>query len=529
MTKQYQLYCLLLILLFGGCKKADKAIAPNNTITSQTGDNNPPVVASGTPKLLKLRINGAYCGFDATSNCYYFPVSPGTTLSSYTVGYDSVAAAAVYINGIKLKSGDVLKYQLQTNQQLKIDAAGSDGATVSYILVVTGLPMVLITTPSINYVIDETKSDATMNLVDPDYQSHKVDLQTHSNITIAIRGATAQYLPKKSYKINTVDANGVARDIPLLGLRNDEDWILDAMYIDQARMRNRVCTDLWNSFNNVPYIAKEPTALNGTRGYMSEVFVNGQYAGLYCFTEKMDRKQLQVKKQYGMVYKSDEVTDETTFLDKTGYSNSSATWAGWELSYPDLGDTPAPDWKYLHDFAQFVATSADQDFSGNIASKVDINNLVEYFIFMNAIDATDNMGKNQYFSFYDYRTNGNFFYTPWDMDSTLGRDWKGMYLDNAILGVSSNYLFWRLIKLNAANFKDLVKTRWASLKNNQLSKVTVANRIEFYRNLLAGTLAFNREADRAGNISQTLNNETQYMNNWYSKQYDLVDDYVNNL
>ncbi|WP_394353193.1 hypothetical protein [Mucilaginibacter humi] len=44
-------------------------------------------------------------------------------------------------------------------------------------------------------------------------------------------------------------------------------------------MRNRLCTDIWNSFNNVPYIEDEPDALNGTRGYLTEVFFNDQYPG----------------------------------------------------------------------------------------------------------------------------------------------------------------------------------------------------------------------------------------------------------
>lgn len=71
-------------------------------------------------------------------------------------------------------------------------------------------------------------------------------------------------------------------------------------------MRNRLCMDLWNSFSPVPYINDEPDAINGTRGKFVEVLVNGKYQGLYCLSEKIDRKQLKLKKDYedgGVLFK----------------------------------------------------------------------------------------------------------------------------------------------------------------------------------------------------------------------------------
>lgn len=113
---------------------------------------------------------------------------------------------------------------------------------------------------------------------------------------IKVRGASASTYPKKAYSVELQDESGEETDASLLNLREDGDWILDAMYIDHARMRNRLCTDIWNSFNSVPHKEKEPEAINGTRGYFVEVILNQKYNGLYCFTEKVDRKQLKLKK-----------------------------------------------------------------------------------------------------------------------------------------------------------------------------------------------------------------------------------------
>lgn len=38
-------------------------------------------------------------------------------------------------------------------------------------------------------------------------------------------------------------------------MRSDNNWILDAMAVDRARMRNRVSTDLWLAFSTKPYHA----------------------------------------------------------------------------------------------------------------------------------------------------------------------------------------------------------------------------------------------------------------------------------
>ncbi|MBQ5370291.1 MAG: CotH kinase family protein, partial [Bacteroidaceae bacterium] len=102
------------------------------------------------------------------------------------------------------------------------------------------------------------------------------------------RGATAQNYDKKSYAIKLRDEKGESVDREFFGLRDDNNWILDAMAIDKACMRNRVSTDLWNDFATYPYHRREgweKKARQGTRGEFVEVFLNGTYHGLYCMTE----------------------------------------------------------------------------------------------------------------------------------------------------------------------------------------------------------------------------------------------------
>ncbi|MES2809616.1 MAG: CotH kinase family protein [Bacteroidota bacterium] len=529
MKKRF-LFCLLLLTVFAACKKNDNYFSDlnkNNTNPTDIDGGTTPTDHNKMPLLVNFKINNASCAFDSVSNSYYYPVPLGQSLSGYKVNFDTTAAQIIYLDNARVTNGGTVNdNSLRTNETISIRVVNSLNNSTTYNLIITGLPIVTLSTVG---VIGDDKINGSFHLVDPEYNLAGRKIETTSNIKIGIRGATSRFYSKKSYSVDLIDASGNDTDASLLGLRNDNKWILDAMYIDQGRMRNRLCTDIWNSFNNVPHIDSEPDALNGTRGYMTEVFLNNKYLGLYCLTERLDRKQLKVKKQYGSVYKADNWSNEVNFTGLSPFNNSNATWGGWEFEYPDLGDAPSPDWAPLYNLTYFVSTTPDDEFADGIGNRIDINNMVDYFIMLNVLQANDNSSKNTFLSFYDSRTHPKFFYSVWDLDATFGRNWDGNTLSNATIGAGANFMLYRLLELNTDNFKQLVKDRWNNLKSDQLSKNTINSRIETYRKQLASTGAFARESTLWFNPTQNINTETEYMTNWYNAQFDLVDHYFNNL
>ncbi len=106
---------------------------------------------------------------------------------------------------------------------------------------------------------------------------------------VRYRGSSALVFAKKSFSVKLVDDAGEDLNASLFGIRSDNSWILDAMAIDRIRMRNRVCFDIWNAMSRTPYTTKSGNR-NGTEGVFVELFLNSQYHGLYCFTDKIDRK-----------------------------------------------------------------------------------------------------------------------------------------------------------------------------------------------------------------------------------------------
>ena len=82
--------------------------------------------------------------------------------------------------------------------------------------------------------------------------SHPDSVSTDTlTANIKWRGGTTNIADKhkRNYKVKFTE------DHQLLGLRNDNNWMLDAGQADVFRLRNRIAMDLWNDMATPPYYA----------------------------------------------------------------------------------------------------------------------------------------------------------------------------------------------------------------------------------------------------------------------------------
>lgn len=398
----------------------------------------------------------------------------------------------------------------------------------------TALPIVHIDTHGAAIGRD-TRTPATITIT---HASHadSIILPSHS-IGIKVRGKTSAGFPKKSYSIEFIDSTQTEIDVQLMDMRSDDDWILDAMYIDHARMRNRLCTDIWNAYNRIPHHKQEPEAINGTRGTFVEVMLNGNYNGLYCLTERIDRKQLKLKK-YQEEYRgvSFKAVTWDNLMGYCSYNPEAPTetllWNGFESEYP--GEASHAGWEYLQEFLEFQSTkyTSDEEFAKAIHQHVHWDNLIDYTLLVNAVYAPDNIAKNIYLSIYNVQLDHRMFFTPWDMDATFGRTYDGSYLGEYGFTGSvpfSNQLIGRLWEGNIDNFRQAIIKRWNELKHTTLSPDSVAARIYEYQALFQVTGAFAREQERWPALcAKDLAEETAFMNAWYTRNVEVIDSTLNN-
>lgn len=348
------------------------------------------------------------------------------------------------------------------------------------------------------------------------------------------RGASASTYAKKSFAVKLIDEAGEDFDANIFGIREENSWILDAMAIDRIRMRNRICFDVWNDMSRTPYDTKYDNR-NGTEGVFVEVFINGNYQGLYCMTDKIDRKLLGLKKAKvdedgevavrGLLYKGISWGSAYNLLSYQEADTGKDTWNAWELQYPD--DYPSIDtWQPLMDLIDFCSdkTTTDQ-FMQDYESYFYSENLVDYVVFTLALNVGDNAYKNTFLSTVDKTKGHRYLVSPWDMDMSLGGHWDGKY--NESLANPNRYNgiapFNRLIVQNMDGFKDNVAARWGSLYSTLFSLEAVNGRLEYYANMFIVSGAWDREVAKwNGNpvpLKESLRDELEYVEGWYAKNY----------
>lgn len=469
----------------------------------------------------------------------------------YTLRIDSVA-----LN----EQGVIDLPEVNATHDYDLEVWGGDTVVARATLNFTFLPIVEVNVPSCN------GSYYTTGTIRVNY--YQADGYDSTYIAaFKYRGASAQNYSKKSYAVKLRDAEGNSVDRKFIGYREDNNWILDAMAVDKACMRNRVATDLWNDFSVEPYyIDREPKARKGTRGRFVEVLLNGSYQGLYCMTEKLDRKQMKLKKYvaadgaaadtiHGALYKSTSWSYEVFFGHESDYTNysfpntssitsydnnsKSENWASFEVKYPDYEDESI-DWSPLYNAIKFVAQSTDASFCSSFETYFDFNQVRDYYLFIELMLATDNHGKNMFYGVYDTqdRTYGKrLTIAPWDLDGTWGRRWDGKssytsakqdfltFLNNYEHGQLSYFI--RLADENNDNYlgwTESLKDRYAELRRTYFADSALIERFTDYAGLFAESEADTREQKKWTSLHSDIQGDVDYISTWITDRLAYLDE-----
>lgn len=362
------------------------------------------------------------------------------------------------------------------------------------------------------------------------------------------RGGTtnAEGKHKRNYHIKFLGEDGKKQDRKFFGLRNDNNWLLDAGQVDLSRIRNRAAQDLWNDFATKPYyIDREKKALTATRGEMVEVFINDEYRGIYNMMENIDRSQLKIKKYdevtgtiHGQIWKGKGFTN-TSMWEYTDHDNSSETWGGFEIKYPDIDDVCPTDHSLVYDFVRFVCDASDDDFAAHIEEYIDMPAVIDYFVFVNALSAVDNYnGKNFFWACYDKQEDKKLTIAVWDLDCTIGRYISPDGMDPYYLQPDTHddyywscKLFYRLDSGNVNGFHDRCVARWNELRKTYFTNENFISHYTKLMDRLSKSGAYDRETQRWSGDSdicgQVLDfaNEREFIINWVNIRMQTFDRY----
>ena len=453
------------------------------------------------PFFTELAFSGEQLPYDRNTSTFYLPLNMETDI--WESGQLTSLASGVSLIFEEDFTGADKQEAIKNGTKFRFYAV-RDGEYQECWLTVTGLSVVSI----------ETEADADAEIFGGSAyfwdSSTKVDWTSSSILEANIRGNTSRTYEKKGYKLSLKKQNKNGEIVEdkksLYGLRNDDEWLLDAVYSDSSKIRDKLSADIWAEIG--AYQEEFPEAYFGTRMTYVEVFFNHEYWGLYVLMEPVDSKQLDRTKEgeggqeeysYKSVTPQDVSTEE--LLNQEAYGE---TLSGFELkgSHTVIDRT---SWEPLLSYLELRDLSDDEAFAAAASELTDREGALDIWIYLQAVLGIDNRGKNMY---YVAKNRGNrqvVYFAPWDMDITWGDALSEGTGDNvwdvglftALYSERINWSFGdRLIELDVDGSCDYVSERWKELRQGVLSDESLTEEIDGLIHQVRDSGALERDAER---------------------------------
>lgn len=400
--------------------------------------------------------------------------------------------------------GQITKEGIKKNQTIPIVVYSEDYYYI-YNLKCTTLPLM-----NINVKAEITKTEIPMELTLFDNRKGAAKRVTNSNGTIKVRGASSSRLLKTSYRVSlTTDSLGEntrANHVSLLGMRQDEDWILYAPFNDQEKVRNVFNTNLWTETcgaNN------EEGIQTGIEYKYFELFVNGDYMGLYALGYPIDEKLMGIDEADGeILYKKVGWGSESVFaIDRNAtYGEFIKGFEVKTLKEDDTNDIYRKWARLLEFYQQYDENKDDNE---QLMQMIDISNAIDTYLFISLIQGYDNIRnaevRNMYFYMCDNEGDLKILYAPWDMDITWGNyfteDWYANYVlpynrtpqDKLVMTAGP---LNQLLLNGAEEIWEQILVRYRELRENGWSDEHVSKLLKAYEQDIYDSGAYRREAER---------------------------------
>ncbi|MCM1047282.1 MAG: CotH kinase family protein [Clostridiales bacterium] len=416
--------------------------------------------------------------FDAYNNTFYYSLIENDA-KAFTPDI-RVKSSADNVN-IAFLEGEITEDLIRNNQTIPILVYTED-LYCRYNLKCTTLPLM-----NINCAEDISTDDMPMSMTLFDNSAVTTNRLITSEGNIHVRGNTMKLFPKKAYRISliqeSVGGNIRPYHVSLLGMRLDDDWLLYSAYNDPEKIRNVFSSNLWK------YTCATDNSLGmdiGMEYRYLELFVNGEYWGLYALGYPIDEKQVGAKSSELSVIKHG-INGERLQFDSNGEV------IGYTSSNPDLTDNELSRLvDYYHEL-YFSANNNEKLYSG-----IDPNNVIDFYLFINLVQGFDNarMITNYYILLQDNKDGIKAFYAPWDLDLTWGTRFS--YYDfpadyNFI--IESGYISQLIVNGDSflcekifEKYKQLRKTGWSEENINAL--------LDKYEKDIYGSGAYLRDMER---------------------------------
>lgn len=368
----------------------------------------------------------------------------------------------------------------------------------------SNLPIVLIDTDG-STIVDDPKIMARMRIIDRGAgQRNSISdspNQYKGLIGIELRGSSSQWMPKKSYGLETLTHEGAELDTTLLGMPAEHDWVLTANYADKTLLRN-----------TFTYTIASELGQYASRNHYCELVLNGEYQGVYVLGEKIKRgsKRVNISKLKstdvsgdavtgGYLLKLDKLTGEPAggFLSKHTDTNQPDYNNKYiQIEYPKPKDLAPAQLDYISAYVDsFEVALAGPDFADpeiGYRRYLDVKSFIDYFLLTELSRNVDGFEYSTFFYKERRSKGGKLVMGPvWDYDlawrnagyadAFLPHGWQFTYAN----GLWSTGTFWRTRLLQDPAFAKEMNERWKVLRNTTLAEDHLLHLIDSTATLLS--------------------------------------------
>ncbi|MDX1283548.1 MAG: CotH kinase family protein, partial [Draconibacterium sp.] len=254
-------------------------------------------------------------------------------------------------------------------------------------------------------IVDEPKTTAVLQIINnDDGPNHYSDTPTDYDgwVGIEIRGASSSRYPQKPYLFETRDSLGENNNVSLLGLPEENDWVLLSHYNDKSFLRNLLGFYLFEKMGHY-----------APRGRLCEVFINDEYQGIYLFSEKLkrDKNRIDIARLNpeevegedltgGYIFKVDYIDGDEHWISKYSPIDHPNFKVKFVYYYPKSEDIKWEQKDYLRNYVtEFEDALYNKDLSDpkGYKSFIHDSSFVDYFLISELSRNNDGFKKSRYF------------------------------------------------------------------------------------------------------------------------------------
>lgn len=328
--------------------------------------------------------------------------------------------------------------------------------------------------------------------------------------SMSVRGSSSLMYGKIAYKLKFNDK------INFFNEYKEDTWVLDALYTDKSKIRNKLSSDIWNLVNDNQEIN------NDLYGDFIEVFINDSYEGLYVLKNKVNKSITGIDDN-GLLLKSI-IHLQDYYINKL-VTNSFIVKENSFLNYEIKHYNHDSFNSFISKFQNFYRNYYDEITSDIIDNSFDFSNFINYKIFVCLIGGNDNLTYNQYLSLKN--PDSKILITPWDMDLTWGLNWSDDGDLHSIFSMESssdiNWMNENITKNMDVQTLSLLKHRYWELRKDVITMDTINYYLNSYKELLVDSGAASRDSERW--YEYDVEFEIEQIREWASRRIQFLDEY----